>query len=99
MQKFDVFKIAGDLYLVVQADHLLELNTVILVPVLPRDTLPTLTKLTLDVTIAGSPFRVRTHMPLTVQANRLRHLDPLYQLSAEEGHRVMDGLYAILWGL
>ncbi|WP_416153260.1 CcdB family protein [Sulfitobacter sp. OXR-159] len=99
MQKFDVFEIAGDLYLVVQADHLLELNTVVLVPVLPRDALPALTKFTVDVTIAGSPFRVRTHMPLTVQANRLRHLDPVHQLSAEEGHRVMDGLYAILWGL
>ena len=99
MQKFAVFEIAGDLYLVVQADHLLELNTVVLVPVLPSDTLPTLTKLTVDVTIAGSSFRVRTHMPLTVQADRLRHLNPVHQLSAEEGHRVLDGLYAILWGL
>tara|TARA_R110002072_G_scaffold269027_1_gene428137 strand:- start:11580 stop:11879 length:300 start_codon:yes stop_codon:yes gene_type:complete len=99
MQKFDIFEIAGDLYVVVQADHLLELNTVVLVPVLPSDTLPALTKLTVDVTIAGSPFRVRIHMPLTVQADRLRHLDPVHQLSAEEGHRVMDGLYAILWGL
>jgi len=98
MQKFDVFEIAGDLYLVVQADHLLELNMVVLVSVLPRDTLPALTKLTVDLTIAGSPFRAHTHMPLTVQANRLRHLDPVHQLSAEKGHRVMDGLYAILWG-
>lgn len=32
MQKFDVFEIAGDLYLVVYAEHLLELNTVVLLP-------------------------------------------------------------------
>ncbi len=35
MQKFDLFKIGADLYLVVQAEHLLELNTVVLLPVLP----------------------------------------------------------------
>ena len=99
MQKFDVLEIAGDHYLVVQADHLLELNTVVLLPVLPSDKLPPLTKLTVDVKIAGGLFRIRTHMPLTVEGHRLRHLDPVHQLSAEEGQRVMDGLYAILWGL
>lgn len=99
MQKFDIFEIAGDLYLVVQADHLLNLNTVVLLPVLPNDELPPLSKLTVDTKIASSAFRIRTHMPLTVEANRIRHLDPVHQLSAEEGQKVMDGLYAILWGL
>lgn len=85
MRKFDVFKIAGDLYLDAQAEHLLELNTVALLPDLPSATLPPPTKLTVDVKIAGSLFRVRTHMPLTVQAQRLRHLVPVHQLSAAEG--------------
>lgn len=82
-----------------QAEHLLELNTVILLPILPSEKLPLLTKLTVDVKVAGSSFRVRTHMPLTVQAQRLRHLVPIHQLSSEERQKVMDGLYAILRGL
>jgi len=99
MQKFDVFKIAADLYLVVQAEHLLELNTVVLLPILPSDALPALGKLTIDVRIKGEPYRIRAHMPLTVDAHRLRHLMPDHRLSPGEGQAVMDGLYTILWGL
>lgn len=99
MQKFDVFRIGGDLYLVVQADHLLELNTVVLVPVLPSDALPALRKLTIDVQIEGDPYRIRAHMPLTVDAQRLRNLTPVHRLPPEEGQKVMDGLNTILWGL
>jgi hypothetical protein len=99
MQKFDVLKIGTDLYLIVQAEHLLELNTIILLPMLPIRALPALRKLTIDVQIEGDPYRIRAHMPLTVDAQRLRHLKPVDQLSPEEGQKVMDGLYAILWGL
>ena len=99
MQKFDVYDIDGGLYLVVQADHLLDLNSVILVPILPEDRMPALTRLTVDVTINGAPCRVRAHMPLTVEARRLRRLDPVARLDPDDGQRVMDGLNTILWGL
>lgn len=98
MLKFDVLKIAGDLYLVVQAEHLLELNTIVLLPILPADALPALRKLTIDVQIDGDLYRIRAHMPLTVEAHRLRHMTPVRRLSADEGQKVMDGLYTILWG-
>jgi len=99
MQKFDVFKIGADLYLVVQAEHLLDLNTVVLLPLLPSHALPALRKLTIDVLIDSDPYRIRAHMPLTVDAYRLRHLAPVHQLTPDEGQAVMDGLYTILWGL
>ncbi len=99
MRTFDVFQIGTELYLVVQAEHLLELNTVVLVPVLPRTKLPALRKLTVDVSIDGAEYRIRTHMPLTVEAQRLRHITPVHRLSPDDGQRVMDGLYTILWGL
>ena len=99
MQKFDVIRIGAELYLIAQAEHLLGLNTVILLPVLPADTLPVLSKLTVDVQIEGNPYRIRAHMPLTVDAGRLRHLKPVHRLSPDEGQKVMDGLSTILWGL
>lgn len=99
MQKFDVLRIGAELYLVVQADHLLDVNTIVLLPVLPTDALPFLSKLTVDVEIDGEPYRIRAHMPLTVEARRLRHMRPVHRLSPDEGQEVMDGLYAILWGL
>ncbi len=99
MQRFDVFRIENALYLVVQAEHLLDLNTVILVPVLPVDALPGLTRLTSDIRIDGALYRVRAHMPLTVEARRVRKLKPVHRLSPDEGQKVMDGLNAVLWGL
>jgi hypothetical protein len=99
MRKFDVFEIGAALYLVVQAEHLLELNTVVLVPLLPSDALPAVSRLTVDVLIRGDPYRVRAHMPLTVDAGRLRRLKPLCRLSADEGQKAMDGLNTVLWGL
>lgn len=99
MQKFDVFRIGADLYLVVQAEHMLELNTVVLVPILPIRALPALRRLTVDVQIEGDPCRIRAHMPLTVNAQRLRHHKPVHRLSPEEGQKVMDGLNTIFWGL
>ncbi len=99
MQKFDLYRISGALYLVVQADHLLDLNTVVLVPVLPESALPALSRLTVDIEIEGRPHRVRAHMPLTVDAQRLRSLTPVHRLTPDEGQAVMDGLNAILWGL
>lgn len=99
MHKFDVLKIGADLYLVVQAEHLSGLNTVVLLPILPVDVLPALSKLTIDIRIEGDLYRIRAHMPLTVDARRLRHLTPVHRLSPDEGQKVMDGLYTILWGL
>ncbi len=99
MQKFDVVKIGTELYLVVQAEHLLELNTVVLVPILPANALPALRKLTVDVQIEGGSWRIRAHMPLTVDAQRLRRQKPMHRLSPEEGQKVMDGLNTIFWGL
>ena len=99
MRRFDVFKIGDTLYLVVQADHLLELNTVVLVPILPSAALPAVSKLTVDIRIEGDRYRVRTHMPLTVESRRLRRLKPVCRLSADEGQKVMAGLNTILWGL
>lgn len=99
MRKFDIFKIGADMYLVVQAEHLLALNSIILVPVLPADRLPALRKLTVDVEIDGKPHRIRAHMPLTVDAQILKQLKPVHRLSADEGQKVMDGLNAVLWGL
>lgn len=98
MQKFDVYEINDDLYAVVQAQHLLDINSVILVPLLPQGDLPSLSKLTVDVRLKGSLYTIRAHMPLTVEARRLRRLTPVAQLSPEEGQNVMDALYAILWG-
>ncbi|MGC0225868.1 CcdB family protein [Pseudooceanicola nitratireducens] len=98
MQKFDVYEITGDLYAVVQADHLLDLNSVTVVPVLPRDAYPALRKLTVDVQINGRPYLIRAHMPLTIEARHLRRADPVYRLTADQGQRVMDGLNTILWG-
>ena len=99
MTKFDVIAIGKDYYLVVQAEHLLAINSVVVVPVLPRDALPELSKLTVDVTIMGEAFRIRAHMPVTVDAARLQGAKIICQLSPEDGQRVMDGLYTILWGL
>jgi len=99
MNKFDVLGIGTDLYLVVQAEHLLDLNTIVLLPILPADTLPALSQLTIDVRIEDDLYRIRAHMPLTVEAHRLRHLTPVHRLSPDEGQKVMDGLYTILWGL
>ena len=99
MRTFDVFRIGADLYLVVQAEYLLDLNTVVLVPILPSGALPALSKLTVDVRIDGDPYRVRAHMPLTVDARRLRHLKPVHRLLPDEGQKVMDGLNAILTGV
>lgn len=99
MQKFDVFQIGGELYLVVQAEHLLELNAVILLPVLPVEALPALRQLTIDVQVNGGRYRIRAHMPLTVDAARLRTMKPVARLTPDEGQRVMDGLNTILWGL
>lgn len=99
MQRFDVLEIGTDLFVVVQAAHLLELNSVVVVPVLPRDAYPALRKLTVDIQIDDTPYRIRAHMPLTIATDRLRHAKPAYQLSADEGQRVMDGLNTILWGL
>lgn len=98
MEKFDVYAIDGALYLVVQTDHLLTLNTVILVPVLPHDSFPPLSKLTVDVEIGDAPFTIRAHMPLTVEAQRLRALSPVHRLTADQGQAVMDGLATVLWG-
>ncbi|MHA7877102.1 CcdB family protein [Roseivivax sp.] len=99
MKTFDLFEISGALYLVVQAEHLLDLNSVIVLPVLPREAYPALRKLTVDISIDGAPYRIRTHMPLTIEAQRLRHLRPVHHLTPDEGQKVMDGMNAILWGL
>lgn len=99
MQKGDLYRIGSDLYGVVQADHLLVLNTVVLVPVLPAHALPAISKLTVDIRIDGDAYRVRAHMPLTVEAQRLRSLTPVHRLSPDDLQRVMDGLNTVLWGL
>ncbi|MEL6645628.1 MAG: CcdB family protein [Pseudomonadota bacterium] len=98
MQKFDIFEIGSDLFMVVQSDHLLELNTVVLVPVIASERSPALSKLTVDLVINDQPFRVRTHMPLTVEANRLRGLKPVHRATQDEGQRIMDGMSTLLWG-
>ncbi|MGR3550318.1 hypothetical protein [Pseudooceanicola sp.] len=99
MHRIDVLKIEGNLYLVVQAEHLLSLNTVVLLPILPAKALPALSQLTIDFRIEDNLYRIRAHMPLTVDAHRLRHLKPVHRLTPDEGQKVMDGLYAILCGL
>lgn len=98
MRKFDVFGIDGGLYLVVQAEHLLELNTVVLVPLVRVDAVAGMTRLTVSVQVGDRAYRVLCHMPLTVGARRLRTLRPVHHLSSEEGQAVMDGLNTILWG-
>lgn len=99
MRRFDILEIGTDLYLIVQAEHLLGLNTIVLLPILPDDALPALGQLTVDIRIEEDLYRIRAHMPLTVDARRLRHLTPVHRLSPDEGQKVMDGLFAILWGL
>lgn len=98
MRRFDVFEIGGGLFLVVQAGHLLGLNSVVVVPVLPRDAYPALRKLTVDVKIDRKPYRIRTHMPLTIDAGRLRHTEPVHRLSPDESQKVIDGLNATFCG-
>jgi hypothetical protein len=99
MTKFDVLAIGGAYFMVVQTEHLLELPSTVLVPVLPRDDDPGLRGLTVDVSIDGRPYRVNAHMPVTVETRRLQQTKPVHRLSPEEGQRAMDGLYAVLWGL
>ena len=99
MKTFDVVSVRGDLYLIVQADHLLDLGSTIVVPVLSRDALPELRGLTVDVVIEDRPYRIRAHMPVTVETARLRNAPVIHRLTRDEGQQVMDGLYAILWGL
>ncbi|MEL6959394.1 MAG: CcdB family protein [Pseudomonadota bacterium] len=99
MKTFDVFEIGGGLYVVVQAEHLLAMNSVVVVPLLPREDFPSLRGMTVDVEINGLPYRIRAHMPLTIEARRVRHSNRVAQLSADEGERVLNGLYTILWGL
>lgn len=98
MQKFDIFRIDDGLYLVVQEDHLLELNTVVLVPLIPTGAVAGMTQLTVPVAVGEDTYRILCHMPLTVGARRLRMLRPVHHLSSEEGQAVMDGLNTILWG-
>lgn len=99
MKTFDVVRIGGDHFVIVQAEHLLSLGSVIVVPALPRDAFPALRRLTVDIEIDGTPFCIRAHMPITVEAARLRDAPVVYRLSPDEGQAVRDGLYAILWGL
>ncbi|WP_375175118.1 hypothetical protein [Pseudooceanicola sp.] len=98
MQKFDIFQIGSDLFLLVQAEHLLKMNTAILVPVKPLGESIPLSKLTVEVGFDGQAYRIQAHMPLTVDARRLRHLTPAGRLSLDQGQKVMDGLNTILWG-
>jgi len=99
MTKFDVLAIGGAHFLLVQSEHLLDLPSTILVPVLPRDDDPGLRGLTVDISIKGRPYRIAAHMPVTVETRRLQQAKPVHRLAPEEGQRVMDGLYAVLWGL
>ncbi|PLL12478.1 hypothetical protein C0V75_11055 [Tabrizicola sp. TH137] len=99
MNKFDVLDIDRALYVVVQAEHLLEINTIIVAPIRPAGLFPALRQLTVDVDIKGVTWRVLSHMPLTLDARLVRHRIPVHRLSDEEGARVMDGLNAVLWGL
>lgn len=99
MHKFDVFNIDGALYAVVQAEHLLSINTVVVVPIRTLEVFPALSRLTCDVEIQGSVWRALSHMPLTLDARLVRNRVPVHRLSEDEGQKVMDGLYAALWGL
>lgn len=99
MQKFDVFEIDRSYYVVVQAEHLLDINTVVVVPIRPLDQFPALTRLTIDIEMKGTTWRILSHMPLTLDARTLRNRRPACHLSAEEGQKVMDALNSILWGL
>lgn len=99
MQKFDVFEIDRALYAVVQAEHLLELNTLVVVPLQPVHVFPALSRLTFDVELGGVAWRVLCHMPLTLDARLVRGRTPLHRLSADEGQKMMDGLNTVLWGL
>jgi hypothetical protein len=99
MTKFDVLAIGDAYFLLVQSEHLLELPSTILVPVLPRGDDPGLRGLTVDISIEGRPYRIAAHMPVTVETRRLQQAKSVQRLSPEDGQRVMDGLYAVLWGL
>lgn len=99
MHKFDVFDIDRALYMVVQAEHLLEINTVVAVPIRQVDLFPALSRLTVDVAIQGITSRVLCHMPLTLDARLVKNRTPVHRLSPDDGQKVMDGLNAVLWGL
>lgn len=99
MHKFDVFEIDHAFYAVVQAEHLLAINTIVAVPIRQVDLFPALSRLTVDVEISGVVWRVLCHMPLTLDARLLRNRMPVHRLPANEGQKVMDGLNAVLWGL
>ena len=98
MNKFNIVRVGGNLYVIVQAEHLLALNTIILVPALPKDQLPALRGLTTDIDIDGQAYRIRSHMPLTVDARSIQKSAVIGRLSSDEGQKIMDGLNAILWG-
>lgn len=98
MNKLDVVRLGNALYVIVQAKHLLNLNTVVLVPALPVEQAPALRGLTVDVEINGDMWRIRAHMPLTVDARTANRAVAVSQLSPDDGQKVMDALNTILWG-
>ncbi len=98
MNKFDVVRLGDGLYVVVQAEHLLHLNTAVLVPALPSDQIPAFRGLTVDVEIDGQRWRVRAHMPLTVDARSINRSVAVSRLSPDDGQKIMEGLNMILWG-
>jgi hypothetical protein len=99
MHKFDVFEIDRSLYAVVQAEHLLGINTVVVVPIRPADLFPAISRLTVDIEIGGAAWRTLCHMPLTLDARLLTGRTPVHRLSSDEGQKVMDGLNTVMWGL
>ncbi len=99
MRQFDVLRIGGALYLIVQADHLLSFDTCVLLPLEPDDGLPVPQRLVVEVDIEGKRQRILAHSPLTVDARRIRHLEAVDRLDTDTAQRVMDGLNTILWGL
>ncbi len=98
MPRFDVFEIDRSYYAVVQADHLLSINTIVVVPIRPAHLFPALSKLTVEIKIDGAPWRILSHMPLTIDARLLQNRLPAHRLSADEGQKVMDALNTLLWG-
>lgn len=99
MDRFDVFEIDRAFYAVVQTEHLLQLNTVVVVPLRPANLFPALGKVTIDVEIQGVALRVLSHMSLTLDTRPLQNRMPVHRLSPDEEQGAMNGLNAVLRGL
>ncbi len=99
MRQFDVFKDRqGDLYVVLQNDLLEPMETVVVAPVVERDSAIPIRKLTPEVEIDGNRYLVMTAGVVTIPARPLKKQASIASLSGERD-AILDAVNLIYWGI